>query len=160
MNRINAQNVNCVNAYSASATMQNWRMGKRAETEPSDFWRRLTEAWSKRGLPTSQNGVAMELGMSQGSTRRWYTGEGLPEIDKLRTLAVKGGVTVDWLLLETLPRSPIGEKTLLGQFLKVWDQLDETGQGHIFRAALGQLALKPSPDRPRPFLPHPKSPSS
>lgn len=160
---INAQNVNMVNAYSVTATMQNWRVGKRAETEPSDFWRRMTEAWAKRGLPTSQNGVATELGMSQGSTRRWYMGEGFPEIDKLRIIAAKGDVTVDWLLMATLPRSPIGDKTLLGQFLKVWDQLDEAGQGHIYRAALGQLALK-KPElreitdrRPPPYLPQSKS---
>jgi transcriptional regulator with XRE-family HTH domain len=143
---INAQIVNRVNAYSANGELHAAPVGKRAETEPSDFWKRLTEAWGAKGLPVSQNGIAMKLSMSQGSTRRWYTGEGYPEIDVLRALAKEGGVTIDWLLDERLPKSPIGKQTTLGMFLALWEQLDEAGKERIHRAALGELALK-SPAR-------------
>lgn len=144
--RINAQNVKPVNAYTANGATHALKVGKRAETAPCDFWRRLTEAWAAKGLPTSQNGIAGKLDMSQGSTRRWYTGEGYPEIEILRKLASLGGVTIDWLLDERLPKSPIGKQTTLGKFLLLWDQLDEAGMERIHRAALGELALK-SPSR-------------
>lgn len=115
---------------------------KRPESEPSEFWGRLAEAWKPRGLPTTQNGVAKELDMSQGSTRRWYTGDGLPETEKLREIAKKGDVTVDWLLNGTLPKRPTAAHTALGRFLIVWDQLDDHAREHVYRAALGQLAMR------------------
>lgn len=146
---INAQNVRSVNAYSANESPHARRMGKQAETEASDFWKRLVEAWASKGLPTSQNGIAGKLDMSQGSTRRWYTGEGFPEIEILRKLASLGGVTIDWLLDERLPKSPIGKQTTLGKFLTLWEQLDEAGKERIHRAALGEIALKP-PARVQP----------
>lgn len=65
------------------------QIGGMADTEPSPFWRRLKEALDDIGWPTSQNGLAKKLGMSQGSVRRWYTGEGWPEMDTLRFLAKK-----------------------------------------------------------------------
>lgn len=141
---INAQIVNAVNAYSANGLSHIPRVGKQSESEPSEFWKRLIEAWGDKGLPTSQNGIAMRLEMSQGSTRRWYTGEGLPETKVLRELAAQGNVTIDWLLDERLPKSPIGKQTTLGKFLALWEQLDEAGKERIHRAALGELALKPA----------------
>lgn len=143
-NVINAQFVKSVNAYTANESPHARRVGKQAESEASDFWKRLIEAWASKGLPTSQNGIASKLDMSQGSTRRWYTGEGYPEIEILRKLASLGGVTIDWLLDERLPKSPIGKQTTLGKFLALWEQLDEAGQERIHRAALGEIALKPS----------------
>lgn len=140
---INAQIVNKVNAYSANGVTHALTVGKQPETPPSEFWLRLTEAWGRKGLPTSQNGIAMKLEMSQGSTRRWYTGEGLPETRVLRELATQGDVTIDWLLDERLPKSPIGKQTTLGKFLLLWEQLDEAGKERIHRAALGELALRP-----------------
>jgi transcriptional regulator with XRE-family HTH domain len=142
MTEINARNVNGVNAYIANAVPQYSAVGKQTESPPSAFWVRLTDAWKPRGLPTSQNGVATKLEMSQGSTRRWYTGEGYPEIEVLRKIAELGKVTVDWLLNETLPKSPIGQNTPLGRLMVVWEQLDDDGKEHTYRAALGQLAMK------------------
>jgi ribosome-binding protein aMBF1 (putative translation factor) len=139
---INAQIVNNVNAYSANGLSHIRSVGKQPETDASDFWKRLIEAWGKKGLPTSQNGIAMKLEMSQGSTRRWYTGQGLPETKVLRELAKQGDVTIDWLLDERLPKSPIGKQTTLGKFLLLWEQLDEAGKERIHRAALGEIALK------------------
>lgn len=143
---INAQIVNRVNAYSANGLSHILGVGKHAETEPSEFWKRLIAAWADKGLPTSQNGIATKLEMSQGSTRRWFTGEGLPETKVLRELAREGGVTIDWLLDGRLPKSPIGKQTTLGKFLLLWEELDEAGKERIHRAALGEIALK-SPAR-------------
>jgi len=158
---INAQTINAVNAYSDNGSMHTSVMGKRAETEPSEFWRRLTEAWSVKGLPISQNGVATKLDKSQGSTRRWFTGDGYPEIETLREIAKLGDVTVDWLLLGTLPRSPIGPKTALGQFLQIWEKLDGHGKQILQSMAEALPTTKPHPERPtRAPLPHPKHPSS
>lgn len=140
---INAQIVNIVNAKTGNGLPHYQEVSKRAETEPSDFWRRLTEAWKAKGLPTTQNGVANKLAMSQGSTHRWYTGAGYPEIPILKTLAELGNVTVDWLLTERLPKTPVGNETQLGKLLLLWEQLDDSGKERIHRAALGELALKP-----------------
>lgn len=142
MSEINAQIVNSVNAYTANVVLQTRDVAKRVESEPSEFWKRLTEAWEKKGLATSQNGVATKLSMSQGSTHRWYTGEGYPEIEVLRTIAKLGNVTIDWLLLDTFPRSPVGKGTELGKFLTLWEQLDAPGREHVYQAALGQLAAR------------------
>lgn len=124
-------------------------MGKQAESEPSDFWTRLADAWEPKGLPTSQNGVARELKMSQGSTRRWYTGDGYPETQVLREIARKGNVTIDWLLNGTLPRTPTAAHTPLGRLLLVWEQLDETARELLYKTAQGQLALSTNGTAPR-----------
>lgn len=146
MHLINAHTVNTVNAYTANDVTHHGRVGKRSESEPSEFWSRLTEAWKPKGLATSQNGVADKLDMSQGSTRRWYTGEGYPEIDVLRRIAELGGVTIDWLLSGTLPKSPIGKTTALGRLMLAWEQLDDHGKEHVYQSAVGQLALQsPAP---------------
>lgn len=142
MIEINAQIVNPVNAYTANEVLQTSRMGKRAESDPSGFWVRLAQAWKKEGLPISQNGVATTLKMSQGSTRRWFTGEGYPEIEVLRDIATLGKVTIDWLLLDTLPRSPVNKQSELGKLMMVWEELDGPGRDHVYQAAVGQLAIR------------------
>lgn len=142
MDGINAYTVNRVNAYTANEVTHHGRVGKRSESEPSEFWSRLTEAWKPKGLATSQNGVATKLNMSQGSTRRWYVGEGYPETEVLREIAELGGVTIDWLLNGTLPKSPIGKTTALGRFMLAWEQLDDRGKEHVYQSAVGQLALQ------------------
>lgn len=145
MRPINAQTVNSVNAYTAKRVPHHAGVGKQSESEPSAFWSRLTEAWTPKGWPTSQNGVATKLDMSQGSTHRWFTGEGYPEIDALRRIAELGEVNVDWLLTGALPKSPIGKGTPLGRLMVVWEQLDERGKDHVYQAAVGQLALQAPP---------------
>lgn len=130
-------------------------MGKKSTSEPSPFWKRLTECWNKHGLPTTQNGVATRLGMSQGSTRRWYTGEGMPDRDVLIRMADLGHVDVDWLLRGTLPVSAPAKGTPLRELLEIWEACSDAGRTHILTAARGQaaiqgaayLGLKKSPDR-------------
>jgi hypothetical protein len=56
------------------------------------------QAWDRQGLPTSQNGVATKLNMSQGSTRRWFTGDGLPDTRQIIDIAQRGRVSIHWLL--------------------------------------------------------------
>lgn len=76
-------------------------MPARPTTPHSPLWGRLMraiEAAPKSKLPTTQNGIATVLGMSQGSVRRWYTGEGLPELATAIELAKRTGVCVEWLL--------------------------------------------------------------
>lgn len=140
MSFINAQTGNAVNAYSANASVHSPSMGKRAESEPCAFWKRLAEAWGTRELPTSQNGVATRLNMSQGSTRRWFTGDGLPETETIMEIARLGKVTVDWLLSGHQPKTPIAPGSDLDRLLAIWGNLDHDDRSHILRAAEGQLA--------------------
>jgi hypothetical protein len=142
MRQINAQTVYNVNAYSGNQLPHDQAVGKRTESEPSPFWSRLMDAWTPEGLPTSQNGVATKLDMSQGSTRRWFLGEGYPETEVLKQIADLGKVTVDWLLSGELPKSRIGPNTPLGKLMIVWEQLDPGGREHVYQAAVGQLALQ------------------
>jgi DNA-binding XRE family transcriptional regulator len=101
MPRINAQNVYAVNARTVGAKMQTVLMPARPTTPMSAFWARLVRAIHaapKCRLPITQNGLATQLDMSQGSVRRWYTGEGYPELDTAIELARRTGVCVEWLL--------------------------------------------------------------
>jgi transcriptional regulator with XRE-family HTH domain len=156
MPEINAQNANTVNAYTGNTSQQYPFVSRKSDTPPSPFWNRLAEAWKAKGLATSQNGVAERLGMSQGSTRRWYTGEGYPEIEVLRRIAELGDVTIDWLLTETLPRSPIRKGSPLGRLMTVWEQLSENGKQHVFESASGQLAHQRAQDGPESLKKTPK----
>lgn len=116
-------------------------MGKKAEADPCAFWQRLTEAWSAKGLPTSQNGVADRLGMrGNGSTRRWYLGQGLPETETLIRIADLGKVTVDWLLTGNEPKYPVTPKSALERLLKLWEGLEPENHEYALRALEGELA--------------------
>lgn len=141
MTPINAKIVNSVNAYTGRTCVHHPVMGKKTETDPSPFWRRLAEAWERQGLPTSQNGVAAKLGMSQGSTRRWYTGDGYPETKVLIELATRGKVTVDWLLTGRLPKAPIRDSDPLARLIMIWNRIDDAGKAHLLRTAEGELAV-------------------
>lgn len=142
MARINAYNVNHVNAARGNWQRHHRAMGRRAEKPASEFWKRLAEAWGDEGLPTSQNGVANELGMKgNGSTQRWYRGETLPETETLIEIAKRGNVTIDWLLTERLPKHPIDKNTQLGAIHANWGRLDDTGRSHVTDAMRGQLAI-------------------
>ncbi len=50
----------------------------------------------KKGL--SQEGLAEKIGVSRQAVSKWETGEALPEVTKLKTLADTFNVTVDFLL--------------------------------------------------------------
>lgn len=96
---------------------------------------RLAEALNEQGLPTSQNGVAKLLEMSHTSVRRWYHGEGLPELDTCRRLAIKGRVTVDWLITARKPKYPICADPVLSKILELCIDLDPQGRQQIVTAA-------------------------
>lgn len=101
MSYINAQNVDGVNAGTVGKCKQNRGMPARPTTPMSPFWNRLLRAIGAHPrckLPTTQNGLANALDMSQGSVRRWYTGEGYPELATAIELAKATGVCVEWLL--------------------------------------------------------------
>lgn len=116
-------------------------MGKKAQTPASPFWNRLVRAWDRQGLPTSQNGVATKLGMSQGSTRRWYTGDGLPEIQQVIELARLGRCSIHWLLtgegLETVNPDPD-----TASLLKHWNALLPEARTALLRAAKLEHAVQ------------------
>jgi transcriptional regulator with XRE-family HTH domain len=142
MFRINAQTDNCVNAETVNVALQAIRMGRQAESEPSPFWRRLAEAWSEQELPTSQNGIAQKLKMSQGSVGRWFHGEGLPELETCIELAERGRVCVDWLITGRSPKYPISRDPLIREIFEICEQLAEPGRTAVLRAARGELLQK------------------
>lgn len=101
MSYINAQNVYPVNGQDVNAQCDHKRVPSRPTTPQSAFWSRVLRAIAsapKSALPTTQNGIATKLDMSQGSVRRWFTGEGLPELATAIDLAQRTGVCVEWLL--------------------------------------------------------------
>jgi transcriptional regulator with XRE-family HTH domain len=142
MYRINAQTANGVNAVTVNAVLQAVSMGRRSESEPSPFWRRLAEAWAEQDLPVSQNGIATKMNMSQGSVARWYHGEGLPELDTAIKLAERGRVCVDWLLTGRLPKYPISRDPVLREIFEICLQLEEPGRTAVLRTARGELLQK------------------
>lgn len=142
MPAINAQVVNGVNARIGNGRKHNPGMGRQAESEGSEFWQRLVEAWKPKGLPTSQNGVADELGKKgNGTTGRWFSGETLPEMDTLRDIALKGNVTVDWLLTGRYPKHPITPGTVLGDLHNAWGEFTDADIAVIAAAIEGRVAV-------------------
>lgn len=146
----NATRVKSVNAYPANAKAHSPSMGREAESEGSAFWQRLVECWAEKGLPTSQNGVAKSLPseesdsktMSQGSVRRWFTGENYPAMPTLIEIARRGDVTIDWLVRGTLPKRPAQPGSPLERLLNVWELLPDEqhrGRGALLRDAEREL---------------------
>ena len=143
----NARTVNRVNAYSAKRFGNMLPMGRPTESEPSDFWKRLVQCWGARNLPTSQNGIAKRLDMSQGSVRRWFAGEGFPETDTLIRIANLGRVSIDWLLTGKHHSSGVDKD--LDDLLDIWDQLDGQAREHVVRSARGEAAISSAHSRSR-----------
>lgn len=141
--QINAQTAKRVNAYSANCTRHIRAMGRQAESEPSAFWKRLVQCWEARNLPTTQNGIAKKLDMSQGSVRRWFAGEGFPETETLIEIARLGRVSIDWLLTGKHHASGVDKD--LDSLLELWEHLEGTAREHIVRAARGEAALSSAP---------------
>jgi hypothetical protein len=140
-----AETASHVNAESANwADMLACMKGDTRKT----FWERLTEAWGRRSLPTTQLGIAEKLGMSQGSVGRWARGEGLPELDVVRTLALEGDVCIEWLLTGRGPRKPqpMDEETI--ELLEVWSKLNSNGRHHVRIAAQGALSMQTLQSQP------------
>lgn len=135
-----AETASDVNAGTANWPAMLTRM--RGDTRKT-FWERLVEAWGRRSLPTSQLGIANRLGMSQGSVGRWARGEGLPELDIVRTLAVDGDVCIEWLLTGRGPRKPRPMDEETEELLEVWSKLNPNGRHHVRIAAMGALAIQP-----------------
>lgn len=140
--QINAQTVKRVNAYSANWQVHIAGMGRPTESEPSPFWTRLVQCWGARNLPTTQNGIAKKLDMSQGSVRRWFAGEGHPETETLIEIARLGRVSIDWLLTGKHHASGVDKE--LDDLIEIWDQLEGPSREHIVRSARGEAALTPS----------------
>lgn len=144
----NAQTATRVNAQTARIEPQTVRM---VTDSRKTFWQRLTDAWGARGLPTSQLGIARELGMSQGSVGRWARDEGLPELDVVRQLALKGDVCIEWLLTGRGPKRPMPVDEETAELLEVWRKLNANGRHHVRIAAQSAYALQSqstSPPRP------------
>lgn len=143
---INALFVNSVNACRAKPLPQTRRMGREADLPPSEFWSRLVLAWGAKGLPTSQNGVAKELGMAgNGTTGRWYRGDTKPLPEELVEIARRGDVTVDWLLTGEQPQSRVPPESELGRLLKIWSELRPENRPHLIESAEDRLARQRHP---------------
>jgi hypothetical protein len=141
---INARCANPVNANCGNTLGHSSRMGRSTQSQGSEFWQRLVEAWGEAGLPTSQNGIAKELGMDgNGVTGRWYRGETIPPPAQLIKLAKRGKVTVDWLLTGDPPRSRAIPGTPLYALLTAWDGTADQGRTHVIESAQGQLVRHP-----------------
>jgi hypothetical protein len=144
MRLINAQTVNSVNANSGNAGRDNRRMAKRPSLPASAFWKRLEEALGDKPSwqPFNANNVAMRLKKSQGSVHRWYTGQGLPELQQALDLAKEGGVCIDWLLNAVKPKYPISKDLTLRKLVEICEDLKTEGRAAVLRAAEGELLRK------------------
>lgn len=76
----------------------------------------------------SQEALAEKIGVSRQAVSKWETGDALPEVTKLKTLAELFGVTVDFLLSEdeTEYKVPTEEPSYKGSFIdRYLDAMDE-----------------------------------
>lgn len=136
-----------VNAYCVRALSDHAYMVRKPEKmEPSDFWKRLTEAWKIQGLPVTQSGIARELRAlgydvkGQSTTQRWHDGTSLPGKQTLIALADKGHTTLDFLIAgRGIPPHDPKDETLAA-LMRLWPELDPAAQNHVLEAAQGQAA--------------------
>lgn len=136
---INAQSVYRVNARIVKRAAQTQAV---ANSTASPFWKRLTAALTRARWPVSQNGIATKLNMSQGSVRRWYTGDGYPEIKTLMLICEKTDVTVDWLLLGRGDMRPQVRDPQFDELVEIWDLLAPKARENVLSNAKGQLAMQ------------------
>lgn len=139
---INALPVYPVKTQSVNPVAQTRRVGRTATTPASPFWSRLVQAWGRQGLPTSQNGVANKLGgMSQGSTRRWYLGDGYPETPTLIEIARLGRCSIHWLLTGDGPES-VSYDPDTTDLLRHWSVLRPEAKAAVLRYAKMEQAAQ------------------
>lgn len=73
----------------------------------------------KNGL--SQEGLAEKIGVSRQAVSKWETGEALPEVTKLKTLAETFNVTVDFLLDESkeeyIPQNQVHNRSVMDRYI-------------------------------------------
>jgi transcriptional regulator with XRE-family HTH domain len=87
------------------------------------FAARLNEVCADMALPEHgrQSQLARLLGVTQGSTRKWLTGIGYPEMEKIVHICEWSGVNVNWLVMGVGPKRPglIDTKTaILGEAIE------------------------------------------
>ena len=144
--RINAQTANRVNARTVMQRVQNFRMETQNspmdKAPPSPLWQRLTVAMKAAKLPVSQNGIATLLDMSQGSVRRWFTGEGLPELKTAIDLAERTGFCVEWILTGRGPERPDPYDADLSDLIRHWRVLQPEGRLQVLRTAKLEHAVQ------------------
>jgi hypothetical protein len=79
--------------------------------------------------------------MSQGSTRRWYTGDGRPETEQLIELARLGKCSIHWLLTgEGIEAVNPDQDT--ASLLKHWNALLPEARTALLRAAKLEHAVQ------------------
>lgn len=139
MSLINAQTGNSVNANSGKWAPDNRRVAKQPTLKPSAFWQRLHEALGEHPSwkPLNSNSVAKKLDMSQGSVHRWYTGEGLPELETAKYLAAQGGVCVDWLLNAVKPKYPLSKNPRIKALFETIEHFDDEALISVIEHAEG-----------------------
>ncbi len=87
----------------------------------------------KAGL--SQEALAEELGVSRQAVSKWETGDAVPEIGKLVSLAKTFDVTTDWLLSEEEPEEEPEFKTNYYKESVEWKADDSTGTERFEKVA-------------------------
>lgn len=100
------------------------------------------EAFKAQGLPTTQNGVAKVLKKPHRTVWDWYHGQGEPDLAMCRVIAVKGRVTVDWLITGREPKYPISGDPVLSKILEACIELDDQARKEALRVVKRLLAEK------------------
>lgn len=70
------------------------------------FTGRLNEVCTDMGLPEHgrQSQLARLLGVTQGATRKWLTGVGYPDMEKIVQICEWSGTNVNWLVMGVGPK--------------------------------------------------------
>ncbi len=130
-----------VNAYCVLNSPDHSTMGRKSQdVEPSEFWQRVVETWRKAGLPTTQSGIAREFKTAQSTAQRWHDGTALPGRETLIAIAEKGHTTLDYLIAGWSPKRRVRGDDRFTELLRLWDDMDESAQGHVLDSARGQVA--------------------
>ena len=99
--------------------------------------------YCRRKAGLSQEALAEELGVSRQAVSKWETGDAVPELGKLVSLAKTFNVTTDWLLSEEEPEekknnfseNTAEENTTYYQETASWGNTDTTTSAEHFEKA-------------------------
>lgn len=126
--------------------------GLRCQTDAmsSEFWDRLTTAFTEANLEISQSAVARQLGVGQSAVAKWAHGSGYPTLRKCIQIAQLAGVNTEWLMTGRGNKNQNGGDMdeLTQRMLESWAELPASAKREVM--AFVQFKASEPPQNPPP----------
>jgi hypothetical protein len=123
-----------------------------AKHDSGTFWTRLSEAMTDKKIKVTQTSAAALIGLTQGSAKKWKQG-GFPSQENANDLAIRLGVSVEWLLNGRGPKAPLSSLTTDEELLlHLYRQLQPAEQGEVRTWMSVQISMRDRQSRTQDIL--------